>query len=97
MVAKAQDFYVTDDEANKYQISCQKTIKEILKSPSTAKFPNITEWGFAKEDGIITIQGYVDSQNSFGAMIRSDFQFKIRLADDMLVSAIIDGKEYANS
>ena len=95
--AVAQDFYVTDDEATKYQIECQKAVKEVLKSPATAKFPSILDWGFSKENGIVTVQSYVDSQNSFGAMLRTDFQFKIKLEDDTVISAIIDGTEYINN
>lgn len=76
--AVAQDFYVSTDEATRYQINCQKAIKELLKSPAIAKFPNITEWELKKEDGVITIQSYVDAENNFGAMIRSYFQFKIK-------------------
>lgn len=90
--AVAQDFYVTTDEATSYQINCQKAIKELLKSPATAKFPNITEWGLKKEDGVVTVQSYVDAQNSFGAMIRSYFQFKIK--DNTVTSLMFDGTEY---
>lgn len=90
--AVAQDFYVTTDEATSYQINCQKAIKELLKSPATAKFPNIAEWGFKKEDGVVTVQSYVDAQNSFGAMTRSYFQFKIK--DNTVTSLIFEGTEY---
>lgn len=90
--AVAQDFYVSTDEATRYQLNCQEAIKELLKAPSTAKFPNITEWGFNKEDGVITVQSYVDAQNGFGAMIRSYFQFKIK--DNTVTSLIFDGVEY---
>lgn len=42
-----------------------------LKSPLTAKFPNYSECSYQKgEDGVYMVVGYVDSQNSFGAMIR---------------------------
>lgn len=90
--AVAQDFYVSTDEATRYQINCQKAIKELLKSPATSKFPNITEWGFKKEDGVVTVQSYVDAQNSFGATVRSYFQFKIE--DNAVTSLIFDGTEY---
>ncbi len=90
--AVAQEFYINTDEGTKYQISCQNAIKELLKAPSTAKFPNITEWKFGKENGVVTIQSYVDAQNSFGAMMRSDFQFKFK--DDKVISLIFDGTEY---
>lgn len=55
---------------------CKRQITSQLKAPSTAKFPRITD------DGVIAttvdnkkwaITGYVDAQNGFGAMIRSEF------------------------
>lgn len=48
-VATLEDYTVSMDDVNKYQYICQEKVKEILKSPSTAKFPNYTEWGFGKE------------------------------------------------
>jgi hypothetical protein len=59
-------------------------IKQRLKSPSTAKFPGI----FEKEDHIIDfgngqyfITSWVDSQNGFGAMIRSNWSCTIIFED----------------
>ncbi len=60
-------------------------VKQRLKSPSTAEFPGI----FEKADHITElgndeylINSWVDSQNSFGAMIRSKFSCKIIFKDD---------------
>ena len=92
-VATIQDFVITFDEANKWQSLCKEKVKEILKSPSTAKFPNITEWGFSKEKNKIIVQGYVDSQNSFGAELRSEFQFIINPKKNVIKSFIFDGEE----
>ena len=72
---------------------CQEKVKEILKSPSTAKFPVYTEWGFKQEKNIFTVQGYVDAQNSFGAETRSNFQFVIDMDSDTIQSFIFDGEE----
>jgi hypothetical protein len=59
-------------------------VKSQLKSPSTAKFPSIL-----KKDAHISslgnatyrITSWVDSQNGFGAMIRSDFTCQIYFKD----------------
>ena len=91
--ATIQDFTFSTDEATKYQLLCEEQVKTVLKSPSTAKFPNIMEWGFGKTKNKITVQGYVDAQNSFGAEIRSDFQFIIDKKTDTITSFIFDGKE----
>ena len=69
-------------------------IKSLLVSPSTAKFPNILHWKFAKDKGILIVQSYVDSQNAYGAMIRNYFQFKIDTKVQKITSLIIDGEEY---
>ncbi len=60
-------------------------VKQRLKSPSTAEFPGL----FEKADHIIElgtnefqINSWVDSQNGFGAMIRSYFSCKIIFIDE---------------
>lgn len=92
-VAVLQDYVVSMDELNKYQYLCQEKVKEVLKAPSTAKFPNFTEWGWKQEMNIFTVQGYVDAKNSFGAEIRSNFQFVIDTNTDTIQSFILDGEE----
>lgn len=94
--AKLSDLTFTIDEMSTLQIEAEKTVKNILKAPSTAKFPGLKEWGFAKQDGKIYIQGYVDSQNSFGAMLRSDFQITLNADDYTITSFIFDGEELIN-
>ena len=54
--------------------ACQVAVKEQLKAPSVAKFGPLSETTIAKTPaGGWSVQGYVDSQNSFGAMIRSNY------------------------
>lgn len=57
-------------------VQCQDQVRARLKSPSTARFPGVLE----KADSVTTYEngnkdwsGWVDSQNSFGAMIRTEF------------------------
>lgn len=91
--ATIQDYTFTADEMSNLMIQCQNKVEEVLKSPSTAKFPNILEWGFGKEKNIVTVQGYVDSQNGFGAEIRSNFQLIIDTDTNTIQSFIFDGQE----
>ena len=64
-----------DDDAFPCAVSAAKiVVKDKLKSPSTAKFP----WGFdeytVKRSGNdFIVGGYVDAENSFGAMLRQEF------------------------
>lgn len=87
------DYTFTLEEMSQLELSAEKAVKSILKAPSTAKFPNMNEWGFAKKDGKIYIQSYVDSQNSFGAMLRSNFQITLNANDYTTTSFIFDGEE----
>jgi len=60
-------------------IQCQLHVQDRLKAPSTAKFPasstvNIQEMG----GGVFQVRSYVDAQNSFGAMIRTNYFCKVQ-------------------
>lgn len=87
------DYLITWDEQNEYNIDAQKRIKALLKAPSTAKFPSINNWKFGKDNGIVIVQAYVDSENSYGAKLRNEFQIKYD-SNKNVVSLIIDGVEY---
>lgn len=89
-----QDYTMTREEQDSWVIECQEKVKSVLKSPSTASFPGTSEWAFSKNKNKLVIQGYVDSQNSFGAEVRSKFQFKINLKKNLITSFICDGEEY---
>jgi len=51
----------------------QGFVEKKLKSPSSAAFQLYDENNVIQKDSVFTIKGYVDSQNSFGAMLRSVF------------------------
>lgn len=93
IVATIDDYTFTSEELNKYQTMCMNIVTDILKSPSTAKFADYSDWGFSKNKQKITVQAYVDSQNSFGAEIRSKFQLIINAKNNKIRSFIFDGKE----
>lgn len=93
VLGNVKDNTITRNEADNYRRNVELRVKEILKAPSTAKFPGLDEWGFDKKDGIVTIQGYVDSQNSFGAMLRNKFQVKYNEKEERMTSFIFDGEE----
>lgn len=54
-------------------IQAQEFVKQGLKAPSTAKFPSLSYETTDLGDGRYKIISYVDSQNSFGAMLRSEW------------------------
>lgn len=56
----------------------KKTVNKELKSPSTAKFADFSKIKFRdNKDGTYIIESYVDSQNSFGATVRTKFRCTI--------------------
>ncbi|HCQ5970115.1 hypothetical protein KWL01_015905 [Clostridioides difficile] len=93
VVSKVSDYTLTIDEKTALQLQCQNGVSAVLKSPSTAKFPNITKWMFSKNKEEIVVQSYVDSQNSFGATMRSEFQIIFTSDGKDVKSFIFDGKE----
>ena len=52
----------------------QYLVENNLKAPSTAKFSPCRETKVILKEGKYHIFGYVDSQNSFGAMLRSNWE-----------------------
>lgn len=67
--------------ANKAFVSCRGFVKERLKAPASAKFSS--DVTYKKEgENIYIINSYVDSQNSFGAMLRQNFICKIKMNSD---------------
>lgn len=60
-------------------------VKEKLKSPSTAEFPKITEKNkhiIILSDTSYYIKSWVDSQNGFGGIVRSEFVCTIIINND---------------
>lgn len=49
-------------------------IKRLLKAPSTAKFPWLMSTAVYKDGSNFVVDSYVDAQNSFGAIIRTNFK-----------------------
>lgn len=51
-------------------------VKSYLKAPATAQFPEANDgsaWDISWDDDYFYVSSYVDSQNSFGALIRTQF------------------------
>ncbi len=73
---------LSSDDTVLYWTIAKDEVKKRLKSPSTAKFPfaaNSEGVSITKSGDYVTVNAYVDAQNSFGAMLRSNFVVRIRL------------------
>lgn len=67
---------VSDDKKQMFIMDlCQKSIKQILKAPASAVFPEAWDRGnsFMRVKDRWMVTTFVDAQNSFGAMIRSNY------------------------
>ena len=51
---------------------------QILKAPASAKFPGFDEMVVNGSNGHYSVSGFVDSQNSYGASIRSNYTYSIQ-------------------
>lgn len=85
----------TTEQAS-YQTKTETAVKSILKSPKTADFP-LLDWFFGKNHFYFAVQSYVDAQNSFGAVVRSDFTFIYSTMTGELVYAVFDSEIVADN
>ncbi len=69
-----------DDGSLGARAAARNFVVEKLKAPATAEFGDIT--AIQLGDGTWAVSGSVDSQNSFGALIRSQFDCSITNARD---------------
>jgi len=79
-IENAEKWKEEDNHIGAY-VMVQKFVKEKLKSPSTAKFPSLDYKYQTRENHVYYIEGYVDSQNSFGATVRTEFAGTIQQVD----------------
>ncbi len=91
---------ITTAEQSQLKTWAEDHIKKILKSPSSAEFPGsfftpFEDWSFSKNGSNYTVSSYVDSQNGFGAMIRSQFTIVYEWKDGTgkVTSLIFDGEK----
>jgi hypothetical protein len=58
-------------------VQCRDYVRDYLKTPSKAEFSGIAETKIvAQGNGKYAVIGWVDSQNSFGAMMRTNYVCK---------------------
>jgi len=86
-VKTAHEIEVEKAENTKSNVkyNAKRYVELALKTPSTAKFPyygDFSAWQTPENKDVWEVTGYVDAQNSFGAMIRSNWYVKIHVAGD---------------
>lgn len=77
-------YILTSDEKSHFMFTAEDYVKQCLKSPSSAKFESSVtgDWSITRKDDVVTIVSYVESQNSFGAMIREKYVVQISHSTD---------------
>lgn len=66
-------------------VDAKAIIEKALKAPSTAKYPSSSDAKIERsENNRFKVTSYVDSQNSFGAMIRSDWSVTFQYVGDQV-------------
>jgi len=79
-------------ERNHFRELAKEYVKEGLKAPSTAVFPEEEiEWAISREGSIVTVVSEVDAQNIFGVPIHSGFVVQINYVAEDLSYLSIDG------
>lgn len=99
VVDNMKDHIITSTEKKEFIEKTKQFVLQGLISPSTAQFPDAVfeseEWTVSRNKDLITVKSYVDSQNSFGAMIRNKFTAQISYYDGSLIyMSIGDTKVY---
>jgi len=59
-------------------IQCKNFVKNRLRAPSTADFPFLDRSAWALDQNVYVIKSYVDAQNGFGAITRTNWHCKIQ-------------------
>lgn len=77
-------------------VFAKSVIEKTLKAPSTAKFVDVQAYELSNLKDVWAVNGYVDSQNSFGAMIRSQWEVQLDYRDGKggtVKSVLFDGEK----
>lgn len=67
----------------KYYMYAEDIITDNIKTPSTAKFPDMDSSGVGmqRKGKIVAVQGYFDAQNTYGAVVRSKYTVEFSVTD----------------
>ena len=71
-----------------YQVMAENAVEQVLKNPKSARFSSIHPGvpAISKKNGIVAVQGYVTSENSFGAMVKEVYTVEFRPTDEATYS-----------
>ena len=82
-----------EDAGDEPLIIAEMFMKANLRSPSTSQFSNFLS-RLGDEPCHYRVSGYVDSQNGFGAMVRTNFTFTMRFDPELRKWRDLDAQTY---